>query len=207
MTTMNQIINYESTIQLEVERDIQQFNESVSRFVGAAGEIVIDSKKSFDGASLDFKRARQLKKEIEAWKLRTTAPYREIVAAINARASEFIEPLQEVESILSFKMSDFTRKEHLSKQQIQQKIVEAQALFDVDGSIEAPVSPKNKMKGSGATVSIKSVKKYRVVDFAEVPREFLMINEDAVKQAMKDGRVIPGIEIYEEQKTQTRISN
>lgn len=46
--------------------------------------------------------------------------------------------------------------------------------------------------------SARAVKKWRVVDSALVPREYLVIYENAVDAAVKAGVEIPGIEVYDD---------
>lgn len=60
----------------------------------------------------------------------------------------------------------------------------------------------------GATSSLRASWKWRVVDVAKIPRQYLMVNEDAIKAAVTSGgrdpntrkpnAVIPGVEFFEE---------
>lgn len=57
--------------------------------------------------------------------------------------------------------------------------------------------------GNKASTSVKWT--HRIVDADKVPREYLMVNEDAIKAAVKGGkRSIEGVEIFEAAKTAIR---
>lgn len=203
---MKQIINYEQLAEVNINQDLQDFDISLSQFTENARNLSVVSKGSFDSASLLFRLIRQKKKSIEAWKLDTTAPYRNVTSSINAKANEYIEPLKELEAMITLKMGQYQSQLENRNQVNHSKIIEAQRLFDI---VDEPIlnMPITKLKGAGSTVSIKKVTKFRISDFDKVPREFLMIDEDAVELAIKQKKQIPGIEIYQEEKLQTRINN
>lgn len=85
----------------------------------------------------------------------------------------------------------------------------AAALFD-----EAPPAPTapvvvkeaarvTSFSGAKATASTKWV--HRVVDHTKVPRQYMMVNDAAIKAAIAGGaRAIDGVEIYEEVRTAIR---
>lgn len=61
----------------------------------------------------------------------------------------------------------------------------------------------------GTMTNLRRTKNYRTNDFAQVPREYLMVNHDAVRAALKqwkDGepQPIPGIEFYFDESAVTR---
>lgn len=85
----------------------------------------------------------------------------------------------------------------------------AAALFDE--APPAPVTPVivkeaarvTSFSGAKATASTKWV--HRVTDIAAVPRQFLMVNDAAIKAAIAGGaRKIDGVEIYEDVRTAIR---
>lgn len=85
----------------------------------------------------------------------------------------------------------------------------AAALFDeAPPAPIAPVVAKEAarvvaMSGTKASASLKWV--HRVTEPEKVPREYLMVNEAAIKAAVAGGtRHIPGVEIYEDVRTAIR---
>ena len=49
-----------------------------------------------------------------------------------------------------------------------------------------------------SSVQYKTVKKVRIVNEQLIPREYLLVNEPAVRKAALAGTAIPGVEVYEE---------
>jgi hypothetical protein len=69
----------------------------------------------------------------------------------------------------------------------------------------APIEPVRTRTDTGALASARTVWSHELVDLALVPREYLMLNPDAVKAALKAGvREIPGLKIFETVKTVIR---
>lgn len=57
----------------------------------------------------------------------------------------------------------------------------------------------------GAVATLRSVWTFKITELAEVPRAYLMVNEAAIKAAVKAGaRDIPGVSIYQEQSAMVR---
>lgn len=73
--------------------------------------------------------------------------------------------------------------------------------------LDKPILKQDKAKiaGEAATAHSKEYWNYRITKMETVPRQFLMINEKAIRQAIKNGeRNIPGLEIFKEVKAQVR---
>lgn len=62
--------------------------------------------------------------------------------------------------------------------------------------VAEPVGPR---RTSGGTVSTRMVWKHEIVDAAQVPREFLVVDERLIREAVRAGRRdIPGVRIFED---------
>jgi hypothetical protein len=57
----------------------------------------------------------------------------------------------------------------------------------------------DKVTTEQGSISFITVKKYRVTDIAKIPLHFLQVNDDLIKQALKENSPIAGIEYYTEQ--------
>lgn len=67
--------------------------------------------------------------------------------------------------------------------------------------VEAPFIPQSTgpVRTADGTASVKRVWKFEVKDVASIPREYLLVNESAIRKAVAAGiRVIPGVEIFED---------
>ena len=73
-----------------------------------------------------------------------------------------------------------------------------QSIADQRQDIIAKASAQTEINQSGTNASVRMVWTFEVVDLAQVPAEFLAVNDTAVRQAIKDGtREIPGLKIYQ----------
>jgi hypothetical protein len=66
--------------------------------------------------------------------------------------------------------------------------------------VEAPVIPKasGPVRTAAGTASTKKVWKFEITDAQSVPREYLAVDEKAIREAVKAGvRSIPGVNIFE----------
>lgn len=122
-------------------------------------------------------------------------PFNEGVKAINARFKKLVEPLSVALADVKGKLLHFSRE--------QDKLRRAQAEAAVVSSAECvpssdvvPVAPVT--KGNFGTASIRKTWTFRVVDKSKVRLDLLMINEDAVRELIREGaREEPGLEIFQ----------
>lgn len=84
---------------------------------------------------------------------------------------------------------------------------------EVDPELDKPVEvtphisyvPSGPTRTAEGTSSVINRWKHRIVDAAAVPREYLMVDEKKIAQAVKDGiRNIAGVEIYEDSEVRFR---
>jgi len=149
--------------------------------------LEISSEKSLNRASAAYSEIRRFRLKVDDWKKANKAHY-------DREAKRLTDPLLDAENELKEKMlsyEDSFRKSH------EEFLKEAHDFF----GIEMQPSMKSVTETSSVKISTKEVKKWRLSDFSQIPDEFLMVNEKAVEKAIKEGRIVPGIEIYTEEKT------
>ena len=56
-----------------------------------------------------------------------------------------------------------------------------------------------KVETTSGSISFKTVVRFEVVDLDAVPNEYLLVDEVKVRQALKEGKNIPGVRKFEEQ--------
>lgn len=56
-----------------------------------------------------------------------------------------------------------------------------------------------KVETASGSVSFKTVMRFEVVDIDVVPNEYLLVDEVKIRQALKEGKSIPGVRKYDEQ--------
>lgn len=137
-----------------------------------------------------------------------TADKETLTKPLNASLKAIRDKYRPVETELTQAID--TLKQKITTYQTQeiakQKAIEAKILEDKRTTTETKINklatidqPEQKVTTEQGKVSFITVKKYRVTDIEKVPRAFLMVNDTAIKEAMKESHPIDGVEYYEEQ--------
>ena len=176
-------------------------------------------------ATGELNRAEQASLIIQAMQCTTEPEYQHVSAALKACKGEikrletkrktFTGPLLQTKRLIDaeFKMP-ITILEACEKQ-LKIKVVDYHAAIEVQQHVAMVSLQAAHAQGNFAQaiqlsqsvpevpkvdgVSVSHVWKYRLVDAMAVPREYLAVNDKAVRAAIRDGhREIPGLEIYQE---------
>lgn len=164
-------------------------------------KLVIETTDDLTKATSLLSQLNKQLDAIKAHKEEKTKPLNAALRAIRDDYRPYEEALNDAVASLKSKMNTYATRLATNQKQLEDKIlsdkrttvetkVNKLATLDV-----APVET-NTEQGS---VKFYTVKKWRVVDMTKVPLDYLIVNEDAVKQAMKEDAPIAGIEYYEEQ--------
>jgi hypothetical protein len=121
-----------------------------------------------------------------------------IVAAINAHQRRMLEEKR--------------KAEEAARREAEERAKAEATPFDDPAPAPAPVVPIRAAEaarvvgfGGRVTATAQTVWKAEVIDPAAVPRQFLMVNEAAIKAAVAGGvREIPGVRIFEDVRTVVR---
>jgi hypothetical protein len=166
--------------------------------------IHVKDQESLEIATDTWKKASDFRHKLDSIRKAQSEPLRRVIAEINDKCNEIILPLNETVTIIKEKTTEYRLK--LEKERIQdlKEKQEAAKIIGIEESVYIPPVAKT-LKGDDVIAYTKTEKKFKVVEAYDVPRQFLMVNEEAVKLAIKQGcSNIPGIEIYEETKTVLR---
>ena len=127
--------------------------------------------------------------------------------------------LDAIERIYKQKISDHASREELKRREVERKQIEdrakLQAAIDaeakaagVESMVVAPVAVPAKAgptRSETATASAVAVWSFEVVDPKAVPRQYLTVDEAAIRAAVRGGiREIAGVRIFEEMQTRIR---
>lgn len=152
-------------------------------------------------------------KRIEELRQFFVKPLNDQVKAINDRFKASLKPLEDVEAKVKRLISNYTLEQERLRHEEERKLQEAHAkemakqekAADKAGADFVPTIaptiaqavPTIKTE-SGKTTTVK-VWKFEIVDAAQVPREYLEVNESLVRKAVQAGaREIAGVRIYED---------
>ena len=191
-----------------MEYDLTPIKQEVEDFLNRPNNqnIEINTHEDYTKAGDFYKAFKSKAKELNEKRLSYTRPLDKTKKMIKADFDRIIKPMEDFADDLKLKMVLWAKEE-------QKKIDEEQARLDAQAAAYAekrgldpntivPVSAGDiqKTKGSHSTSSITKKWTYAISDSTKVPREFLTVDDQKIKQAIKQGkRNIDGLNIYQEE--------
>jgi hypothetical protein len=133
--------------------------------------------------------------QLEEERKEITAPMNESLKVVNDRYKTLTVPLKNLKDKIEKMILDYRRVEE------EKRLAEEERLIDETGN--QMISVTNSVPSVIETKNVKTtfVKKwvYEIVDEKKVPRQFLMVNDSATKDAISSGkREINGIRIFQQ---------
>lgn len=167
----------------------------------AKGEnLKIKDEKSMTFATELLSQANSTLKAIKSEHDSQTEPYDLKIRKINADYNPSERALKDLITLIRNEMSSYqTRQTEISNKK-QEKISEKENQGKMSfktavkkmNEIEIPVGKINTDSGK---VSFRADKKLKIVNFTEIPREYLIPDEKAILEALKQGKNVPGCTI------------
>ena len=198
------------------KRDLSPYREQIANMMKEAMAITVENDESNSLAVELGTQAKKLNKTIEAEKKRIIEQPNDFIKSVRNFCKSFQDQLAKVEYTLKQKITTYQTKRELERRKaeeearkateaLQKKInKEAQKAGVEAPKIEAPVMPEppKVTRTDSGTSHIRKEWAFKITESWNIPREYLKVDEQAIRQAIKSGiREIPGIEIYQETKT------
>jgi len=187
--------------EIQAIRALESYEVKIDQIIKYAKDFVVVSNWSAEEAISLGGEAKQLSKSIDSARKTITDPARKFVNKMNDVAKVFTEKLEQVESIIKMKVSNWKKAQ---AEKLAQEEEDAKALSEslgIEVAAYVITAPKN-IRGDGAMSYEQTVWRYEIEDESLIPREYLCIDESKVKGVIKAGiRNIPGLKIFSEQKT------
>lgn len=183
------------------QMDITLYEKASNRLVATANEMVINSEDTNKAATDQLSEIKKAQKLIEIEKQKVLGPLNEAVKAERDRWRPIENFASEAESIIKTKMLGWynvvRKKAEEERQRIENdaRIKKAATIekkmeeVKVEQQKAAPVVVKTE---SGGGSQIKKIQVFKIHDEKLIPREFLTPDVQKIKQAIKDGRAVPG---------------
>lgn len=191
--------------------DVVGYHKEALGLLAFAEKRVIASQDDVKLATDDLSIISRLKKQMEAKRKDYIAPLLEQQKAINETYKTLMNPILKADQITRLKVivfnaeQDKIRKEQEEINRLRKEAADKDAALHngeisesvnlVEVSEGAPKTTRTDM-GSASTMMIK---KWKLVDMAQVPEEYKILDSARVTKVVKASiSSIPGIEIYEE---------
>ncbi len=192
---------------------VSRFEHEVNRKIKhllrvmATVEIVNDEgDKAIVGSAI--REGKQLLKQVSAARKAITTPLQEEVKHWIAKEKELISPIEEAIQRADELIQEFNVQVATQQQAVLDRIAEEErARLQEEDSDPEQVIQESQFKrqiavAQHSTEGVRKVWTFEVQNPANVPREFLTLDEQKVRQAIRSGeRSISGLMIYQKQQT------
>lgn len=190
----------EKDIEIKQEKEIVPFLKKVGT------TITISDVATLAEATETLSQANQYLKALTIDKETMTKPLNDALKAIRAKYAPTEKALEEI--IVSIRKAMTTyQTEQLKKQQEEEEKIAAR-VGDGKGKLQLETAVKKiaeipqvekKVATDSGSVTFKPVKKFEVTNCSQLPAEYILPNETAIRLAMGKGIELPGVRYFTEQ--------
>lgn len=211
-------VNYGNLIS-RAKSDLNDYNDKLDEMTTQADLLSINSDVDYETATAMSGQVALLFKAVESDRKRLIDEPDKYVRAVNRIAKSVKDKLDSIKGELAQKMRSYTQELEMQRREEEKRRQEAiaQVQAEIDKRAEAqnikpvqleiPIEPPKKNTVAteyGTTYEVKTWK-HEVIDEKLIPRTYLMVDDQAIKTAIRGGiREIPGVRIYEDTQIRTR---
>jgi hypothetical protein len=202
-----------------VRAQLQPFEDRLAAVAADASALEVKDEASNQTAAETLAVAKRLTKDLDAARKAIIGDADGYVRAVNNLAKALKDKLDGIARILTPKMSRYATLQEQARRaeeaRRQKEAADLQKRLDAEAKkagtepvkVEAAPTPvpQGPVRTAAGTVQTRKVWKFEVEDAAQVPREFLIVDEARIRQAVRDGvREIKGVRIFEDTQIVTR---
>ena len=198
VTTMTAVVRFENEINRKIKHLLR---------VMATVEIVNDEGDKAIVASA-IRESKQLLKQVSAARKAITTPLQEEVKQWIAKEKELVAPIEEAMQRADTLIQQFNAEVAAQQQVVLDRIAEEERVrLQAENGNSEQVIQESQFKrqiavAQHSTEGVRNVWTFEVQNLANVPHEYLMLDEQKVRQAIRSGeRSIPGLMIFQKQQT------
>lgn len=208
--------------ELVPDAEVKELRTQADDIIAAANALVVADDKGMGRATELLGWIASAKKGFEGKRKMLVKPLNDHVKTINTMFKEYTAPLEAADSTLRGKVLSYRQEQERIRREEEarlRKLAEAEQARREKEAGETGTPPPPPMpipqvqvrrqakttRGDFGTVSAKKVWDFEIVDASAVPPEFLMVNEKAIRAAVKAGvRNIPGVNIFQKEELSVR---
>ena len=185
-------------------KELAPLKAQVSRLETQANAVMIETQEHYESTVDLISKLKETGNLIKIKKESITKPLNE--ALRNAR--ELFAPIEDqfakAEVIVKTKLLDYKRKKDAEARAEEAKIAArvdkgTMKLETAERKIDGIERVETTTKGKVGEVQVRKIKKVRIVDAAALPREYLIPDDVLIRKDALGGKVIPGVEVWEDE--------
>ncbi len=167
-----------------------------------AQALVINNAEQYEEAADILKEIKGRQKQLESRRKWFTEPLLEMKRRTDVLFKTPIHSLKAAEDSIKRAMLDFTKRAEEERKRLEaqaQRLAadENASVSEVREVLVQAVTQTETPKVAG--VVTKTVTKFEIEDAGKLPREYLKPDDKEIRKAVKAGKAIPGIRVWEEQ--------
>ncbi len=176
-----------------MKNNIKVYQESIIKFSEEAKKVVITDDESLEEASKFLSKINKILDAIQSEKLKITAPLNEALKVERARwkplETVYEDLIADTRNKLSLYQTAKMKQAEADYVKIAKQVGNGKLNIDTaQEKIEQINQPQKKV----AKVSFREDKVLKIVNIAKIPDEYWVVDEKAVKEALKAGKEVPG---------------
>lgn len=196
-----------------VKNEIQKFADKIETFRKFIEGLVV-KKDNFEVVVNTLVEVNAVKNMLDVQRRKFVDPLNKQVKQINEEFKKHTQPIEEIDDLLREKLIDYRRQLSV---QLGRGLTAQDVLKSIEGKTATPgealelpvlqsevVLPSTVICPQGEVI-FRKVKKWRVKDENLIPRDYLSINEKKINEAVREGREIPGIEVYYDDEVAVKV--
>ena len=174
--------------------------KEISPVVKKAQELIINSSESMSEAVVFLSQCNKYLDTLVADREKLTKPINESLKAIRDKYRPADTMINEAIISIRSKMSLYQTKQIQLQKEKEAKIAARLEKGNLSiekamAKIEAIDSPESEVKTLEGLVKFRESQVLKITDELAIPREYLIVDERKILEALKAGKVIPGAEI------------
>jgi seryl-tRNA synthetase len=189
---------------MQNEKELAVVKIQANKALSAVNELIIKTTDDYAKADEIRGKIKQVGKMIKEKKEEITKPINESLKHIRDLFKPIETTHEQAIEIIDTKMISFRRSEDARIEKEKQKIADkvetgymkpetAVAKIGVVGDT------KSNLKEAGVKTSIRRLPRARITSEKDIPREYLVVNERLILEALKSGKQVSGAELYYEE--------
>ena len=188
------------------EAEVQQKIQHLVRVMSLVEEVNNEQDKAMVSAAI--KEGKELIRKVGAARKAITTPLQQQIKQWIAKEKELLLPVEEVIHNADKLVQAFNALIARQQQEMLERIAreEASRLQEQDSQPDQVKQDsefrRQLAQAQHQTDGIRKVWAFELQDLSQVPREYLVLDEQKVRQAIRSGeRAIPGLRIFQQQQT------
>ena len=157
---------------------------------GEALMIQLETDEEYSGIAKHLLHVKTYQKRLKEMRKAVTGPFKDALAEVDGHFKTALSVTEKVESSIKDGMSNYIAA---CVEEAQELMNEAVANKDSEALIEAANYSQPPISGISTRVNQQVI----ITDKEAIPREFLKVDESAIKRAAKAGVKIPGVEVVD----------